>query len=97
MIRRPPRSTRTYTLFPYKTLFRSPPGGFDRVFPADPKSQEFRRLPYRGLREISRFSHMPVLKAFYPAHRISADEVTAYLAAEADAEDRKSTRLNSSH
>src|SRR3546814_11822590 len=26
MIRRPPRSTRTYTLFPYTTLFRSPPG-----------------------------------------------------------------------
>src|SRR3546814_1704301 len=26
MIRRPPRSTRTYTLFPYTTLFRS---GFD--------------------------------------------------------------------
>src|SRR3546814_18458180 len=25
MIRRPPRSTRTYTLFPYSTLFRSPP------------------------------------------------------------------------
>src|SRR3546814_4531255 len=28
MIRRPPRSTRTDTLFPYTTLFRSPP---DRV------------------------------------------------------------------
>src|SRR3546814_6705886 len=27
MIRRPPRSTRTYTLFPYTTLFRSPPSG----------------------------------------------------------------------
>src|SRR3546814_2219954 len=28
MIRRPSRSTRTYTLFPYPTLFRSvPPGG----------------------------------------------------------------------
>src|SRR3546814_7430783 len=27
MIRRPPRSTRTDTLFPYTTLFRSPPGG----------------------------------------------------------------------
>src|SRR3546814_1052822 len=27
MIRRPPRSTRTYTLFPYTTLFRSPIGG----------------------------------------------------------------------
>src|SRR3546814_6626187 len=28
MIRRPPRSTRTDTLFPYTTLFRSPPGDF---------------------------------------------------------------------
>src|SRR3546814_2666529 len=27
MIRRPPRSTRTDTLFPYTTLFRSEPGG----------------------------------------------------------------------
>src|SRR3546814_20160436 len=26
IIRRPPRSTRTDTLFPYTTLFRSPPG-----------------------------------------------------------------------
>src|SRR3546814_4155031 len=33
MIRRPPRSTRTDTLFPYATLFRSPgqDGGSDRV------------------------------------------------------------------
>src|SRR3546814_7019394 len=30
MIRRPPRSTRTDTLFPYTTLFRSPPGGLDQ-------------------------------------------------------------------
>src|SRR3546814_14791168 len=29
MIRRPPRSTRTDTLFPYTTLFRSPPGAAD--------------------------------------------------------------------
>src|SRR3546814_12934788 len=28
MIRRPPRSTRTDTLFPYTTLFRSTPGPF---------------------------------------------------------------------
>src|SRR3546814_6736230 len=28
MIRRPPRSTRTDTLFPYTTLFRSVEGGF---------------------------------------------------------------------
>src|SRR3546814_20375842 len=31
MIRRPPRSTRTDTLFPYTTLFRSGKGGFIRV------------------------------------------------------------------
>src|SRR3546814_2118830 len=30
MIRRPPRSTRTDTLFPYTTLFRSLPAGADR-------------------------------------------------------------------
>src|SRR3546814_18650223 len=30
MIRRPPRSTRTDTLFPYTTLFRSPHRDFDR-------------------------------------------------------------------
>src|SRR3546814_1843924 len=29
MIRRPPRATRTDTLFPYTTLFRSPEGGGD--------------------------------------------------------------------
>src|SRR3546814_1608305 len=33
MIRRPPRSTRTDTLFPYTTLFRSPPPR-ERPFPA---------------------------------------------------------------
>src|SRR3546814_1926734 len=34
MIRRPPRSTRTDTLFPYTTLFRSQRvGGFRRSFP----------------------------------------------------------------
>src|SRR3546814_5168804 len=32
MIRRPPRSTRTDTLFPYTTLFRSRPAGFTRGF-----------------------------------------------------------------
>src|SRR3546814_2619524 len=31
MIRRPPRSTRTDTLFPYTTLFRSPDGRRDSI------------------------------------------------------------------
>src|SRR3546814_5869851 len=34
MIRQPPRSTRTDTLFPYTTLFRSPLGGGD-PYPVD--------------------------------------------------------------
>src|SRR3546814_14825996 len=39
MIRRPPRSTRTYTLFPYTTLFRSVPplkGGSGLHIPSPP-------------------------------------------------------------
>src|SRR3546814_17719021 len=36
MIRRPPRSTRTDTLFPYTTLFRSLPTARNRYFRAGP-------------------------------------------------------------
>src|SRR3546814_2897689 len=36
MIRRPPRSTRTDTLFPYTTLFRSPRGRGAGLLPAPP-------------------------------------------------------------
>src|SRR3546814_4078516 len=46
MIRRPPRSTRTDTLFPYTTLFRSdrlPPAGDPRGDRGDP-----RRRPLQG-------------------------------------------------
>src|SRR3546814_14134669 len=49
MIRRPPRSTRTDTLFPYTTLFRSAyryDGGKGRLhdFPVDPVSGDRRIL-----------------------------------------------------
>src|SRR3546814_12686915 len=47
MIRRPPRSTRTYTLFPYTTLFRS----IGRL-PADDAVVEFERSQVR--REVQR-------------------------------------------
>src|SRR3546814_1257303 len=41
MIRRPPRSTRTDTLFPYTTLFRSKqPNGKSRVLEVDPRTVE---------------------------------------------------------
>src|SRR3546814_17613302 len=48
MIRRPPRSTRTDTLFPYTTLFRSPPSG-DRSFPGNRPASRRPGLPHRRL------------------------------------------------
>src|SRR3546814_1672159 len=42
MIRRPPRSTRTDTLFPYTTLFRSPHKPAGTLHPASPASAEAR-------------------------------------------------------
>src|SRR3546814_8761842 len=42
MIRRPPRSTRTDTLFPYTTLFRSPQDFLDA--PPIPPESRFERL-----------------------------------------------------
>src|SRR3546814_3368761 len=45
MIRRPPRSTRTDTLFPYTTLFRSAVKGYRCIFVmADKQSEEKRAL-----------------------------------------------------
>src|SRR3546814_12942235 len=55
MIRRPPRSTRTYTLFPYTTLFRSPHTAGFLVEPIQgeggirPASEAF----MRGLRDLA--------------------------------------------
>src|SRR3546814_10636826 len=46
MIRRPPRSTRTDTLFPYTTLFRSP------QFLAQPQDRLFG--PHRAFERIAR-------------------------------------------
>src|SRR3546814_10488068 len=50
MIRRPPRSTRTDTLFPYTTLFRSlsrlPPGAEQQ--PGEPGEDHDARLRHRG-------------------------------------------------
>src|SRR3546814_5748241 len=51
MIRRPPRSTRTDTLFPYTTLFRSHEPGDERVGPgggAELRAQDRRGHARRG-------------------------------------------------
>src|SRR3546814_4133345 len=50
MIRRPPRSTRTDTLFPYTTLFRSPPpASLTNKSPRSPPKQ----MPTTGSRATS--------------------------------------------
>src|SRR3546814_1685840 len=57
MIRRPPRSTRTDTLFPYTTLFRSSAAGaahplsqVPRLVDAAARQRLWRGLPYGGRR-----------------------------------------------
>src|SRR3546814_3298858 len=81
MIRRPPRSTRTDTLLPYTTLFRSP--ARDRRRRAAAPRRPARRR-YRGLRGER---HLP-----WHRHR-HAIERGARTGARRDAGDRKSTRL----
>src|SRR3546814_13867366 len=48
MIRRPPRSTRTDTLFPYTTLFRSRSEGFTKLVAAWEKAGLAARWPAAG-------------------------------------------------
>src|SRR3546814_18294350 len=69
MLRRPPRSTRTDTLFPYTTLFRS---GFEKADAAQRKDR--RPLPAVGIAEARRHLHqtLNVGDALF-AQRIAAD------------------------
>src|SRR3712207_8362342 len=81
MIRRPPRST----LFPYTTLFRS--GGDVGVYDVEVEGEvdplEVREVPEGA----AHYARDPV--GVYLLHRVDADAGLE--------EDRKSTRLNSSH
>src|SRR3546814_8368225 len=97
MIRRPPRSTRTYTLFPYTTLFRSVlTYGFDMfggkaTLSANAnytKNQVTRAGPLiAGDRE-----RLLELEDFVPDWKGGVN-----FNYQGDRIDRKSTRLNSSH
>src|SRR3546814_6851210 len=107
MIRRPPRSTRTDTLFPYTTLFRSPRridhmpiaiqidfGDGVEILRPDAKRIDARhaRGDVRGACE--RDHHMCIVAA----HAAPLDEAVERAGfAVAGARERKSTRLNSSH
>src|SRR3546814_15109589 len=107
MLRRPPRSTRTDTLFPYTTLCRA------GVAPTPAVAWMAARDGIAGA--VVSASHNPFsdngVKLFGPGGVKLDDEVEGALEAElhsslrheiaasplAGAEDRKSTRLNSSH
>src|SRR3546814_12169412 len=98
MLRRPPRSTRTYTLFPYTTLFRS-------VYACEPTTAglvpgpDLRRRVFGGIGHVRPPGHM--MRRAHPA-RAAALREAAFAARgaanpTAPGGDRKSTRLNSSH
>src|SRR3546814_11895534 len=96
MIRRPPRSTRTDTLFPYTTLFRSLGGravGAESVQQAICAGRVQLALPggWRG-----RTLHRPAISGRTP-DLLAVPRRTAHLWRDAARQDRKSTRLNSSH
>src|SRR3546814_9407991 len=107
MIRRPPRSTRTDTLFPYTTLFRSArndawvirtmPGvaGALRALGLDGASE----APLGGQRvNLGGVASAAGLGVKSGANLSSMDSSMApALTAAAASADRKSTRLNSSH
>src|SRR3546814_11869342 len=98
MIRRPPRSTRTDTLFPYPTLFRSmrsisrsaSTNGACVAAPAHEPGDCRPMRPLKNLCEVAVIGGgLAGLTAAHHAARLGA-LVTLF-------EDRKSTRLNSSH
>src|SRR3546814_15553527 len=97
MIRRPPRSTSTYTLFPYTTLFRSDEAGDTWTWTAiDADSKLVLSWLVGGRDGEYALAFMDDLRSRL-ANRVqlTSDGHRAYL--EAVEGDRKSTRLNSSH
>src|SRR3546814_12811703 len=101
MIRRPPRSTRTDTLFPYTTLFRS--YAADQRAVTSDKLEEF--VPNLSARlegeDGKPFFYLAIVQSPYLSAHVGPNRVDFDFSAADDAdvepEDRKSTRLNSSH
>src|SRR3712207_9571350 len=95
MIRRPPRST----LFPYTTLFRSP-DGHTLLLAASGHAINpgiFRALPYDPVKDFSAVALLASSPFVLVVHPSVPARTLAELIALARAQDRKSTRLNSSH
>src|SRR3546814_11914036 len=99
MIPRPPRSTRTDTLFPYTTLFRSPPEFWDQFKTDFPPGTHIRIHPLLHWTELdiwlyTRREGIPIVPLY-----LSKDGKRYRSLGDRDitSPDRKSTRLNSSH
>src|SRR3546814_16324678 len=100
MRRRPPRSTRTYTLFPYSTLCRSRRAGDRRrlfFFTAGGRGRDDRQADARRAARADvdeEANVMAIDTAIHPKmaiERLADPQCTAF-----NLLDRKSTRLNSS-
>src|SRR3546814_14045156 len=110
MMRRPPRSTRTYTLFPYTTLFRSHEKG-GRAMPETDNENSDGALelitetgaPHRvgGFRYHRHGDRWQCSDAVARMHGYTPGTVTPHhrwsVPGRLNRKDRKSTRLNSSH
>ena len=55
--------------------FFEPEHLFDRIFPSQPDDADDGRIPYRGLREIMRFGHLPALRHIFLKHHIGGKEI----------------------
>src|SRR3546814_1868436 len=103
MIRRPPRSTRTDTLFPYTTLFRSRPrpcrqsrNRFPPPLNIHASAPSHRERKRRGLDPPSHADVGGHLSRDSPSAR-TVESSARSTASQESRIDRKSTRLNSSH
>src|SRR3546814_12130917 len=103
MIRRPPRSTRTDTLFPDTTLFRSSGDGINRDAGARNAGLVFQSYALWPHMTVTGNIDWPLKVARWRAarRRTRVEEVLGMLGigdlAGRYPKDRKSTRLNSSH
>src|SRR3546814_5768037 len=104
MIRRPPRSTRTDTLFPYTTLFRSDRAGGQLHAVADDvvlEGQDVERVLGLQRLEAALRHREGILAELHLAGVVELEHREIDDPAEAEGvllqKDRKSTRLNSSH
>src|SRR3546814_20034699 len=102
MIRRPPRSTRTDTLFPYTTLFRSSDRHLLRaealIGPHEDNISSFKGLQL-VLRDDDRIRHFTAARQEANAHGKPRLQTSRNIKHSRGGTrlDRKSTRLNSSH